>query len=111
MSLKQTSDASRRHEPASGQLPAGDIGIVNMTRSEAAKAEIIVQPLRANISVLLGSGGNIDVFSGQDGKLLVDAGIAVSRAKITAALAAISPAPIRYLINTHWQAENIFTTQ
>jgi len=106
MALKQTYGASRRHEPAMDQLAAGDIGIVNRSRSEAAKAEITVRPLRANISVLMGSGGNITVLSGPGGKLFVDAGISVSRPKITAALAAISPDPIRYLINTHWHFDH-----
>ncbi|MGO9443836.1 MAG: MBL fold metallo-hydrolase [Thiobacillaceae bacterium] len=106
MAIKQTSGASRRHEPATAQPFAGDIGIVNLARSEAAKAEITVQPLRGNISVLIGSGGNIAVFSGPDGKLLVDAGISVSRPKLTAALATISPDPIRYLINTHWHFDH-----
>ena len=106
MALKQTHGASRRHEPATAQPFAGDIGIVNLARSEAAKAEITVRPLRENISVLMGSGGNITVLSGPDGKLFVDAGISVSRPKITAALAAISPDPIRYLINTHWHFDH-----
>ena len=69
---------------------------------EAAKADITVEKLRGNISVLSGSGGNIIVLTGPDGKLLVDAGIAVSRAKIQRALDGISQAPIKYLINTHW---------
>src|SRR3954462_218100 len=51
----------------------------------ASKSDITVQPLRGNISVLTGSGENIVVLPGPDGKLLVDAGIAVSRAKIQAA--------------------------
>jgi glyoxylase-like metal-dependent hydrolase (beta-lactamase superfamily II) len=106
MALKQTHGASRRHEPAMDQHAAEDIGIVNRSRSEAAKAEITVWPLRANISVLMGSGGNITVLSGPGGKLFVDAGISVSRPKITAALAAISPDPIRYLINTHWHFDH-----
>ncbi|MGO9312799.1 MAG: MBL fold metallo-hydrolase [Syntrophobacteraceae bacterium] len=106
MALKQTHGASRRHEPAMDQLAAGDIGIVNRSRSEAAKAEITVRPLRENISVLMGSGGNITVLSGPGGKLFVDAGISASRPKITAALAAISPDPIRYLINTHWHFDH-----
>lgn len=70
--------------------------------NEAAKAEITVQQLCSNISVLMGSGGNITVLTGPDGKLLVDAGIAVSRLRVEAALNSISQAPIKYLINTHW---------
>jgi glyoxylase-like metal-dependent hydrolase (beta-lactamase superfamily II) len=69
---------------------------------EAAKADITVQSLRGQISMLMGSGGNITVLTGPDGKLLVDAGIAVSRPRIEAALGGISQAPLKYLINTHW---------
>jgi len=68
----------------------------------AAASPITITRLRGNISVLQGSGGNIGVLAGRDGLLLVDAGIAVSRDKILAALASIQPGPVRYVINTHW---------
>lgn len=68
----------------------------------AANSDITVEPLRGSLSVLFGSGGNIVVLDGPDGKLLVDAGIAVSKDKIQAALDRISAAPIKYVINTHW---------
>jgi len=106
MSAKQASGAFRRHEQAEGLPDVGDIGIVGIARSAAAKAQITVQPFRGNISVLMGSGGNITVFSGHQGKLLVDAGIPASKDRITAALAAISQDPVRYLINTHWHFDH-----
>lgn len=69
---------------------------------EAANPTITVQSLRGNISVLMGSGGNIVVLNTPNGKLLGDAGIAVSKPQIEAALASIGPAPLKYLINTHY---------
>jgi glyoxylase-like metal-dependent hydrolase (beta-lactamase superfamily II) len=75
---------------------------VTKINEEAAKADITVQPLRGNISVLMGSGGNITVLTGTDGKLMVDGGIAVSRVKIQAALDRISSEPVKYVINTHF---------
>jgi glyoxylase-like metal-dependent hydrolase (beta-lactamase superfamily II) len=87
-------------------LFAQDGGIVESIRSAAANAEITVQHVRANISVLAGSGGNIAVLTGPDGKLLVDAGIPASRARISAALAGISSDPITHLINTHWHFDH-----
>ena len=72
----------------------------------AAKAKITVQPIRRNISVLEGSGGNIAVLTGRDGKLLVDAGFAVSRPAISDALTSINPDPIKHLINTHWHTDH-----
>jgi glyoxylase-like metal-dependent hydrolase (beta-lactamase superfamily II) len=68
----------------------------------AAKSDITVQRLRGNVRLLMGSGGNIVAFTGPEGKLLIDAGIAVSQSKIEAALSGISLAPLKYVINTHW---------
>ena len=68
----------------------------------AAKAEITVEPLRGGISVLMGSGGNITVLSAKEGKLMVDAGIAVSQPRVEAALDKLGPGKVKYLINTHY---------
>lgn len=70
--------------------------------ASAAASPIIVHPVRSNISMLEGSGGNIGVLAGPDGMLMVDAGIAVSRQKIVDALRGIGPAPLRYAVLTHW---------
>jgi glyoxylase-like metal-dependent hydrolase (beta-lactamase superfamily II) len=67
-----------------------------------AEGDIVTQTVRGNISVLIGSGANIVVLSGDRGKFLVDAGISVSEAKVKAALNTISPTPIVYVVNTHW---------
>lgn len=75
---------------------------VTKINEAAAKADINVERLRENMSMLTGSGGNIIVFTGPEGKLLVDAGIAVSQTKIQAALDRISSAPLKYVVNTHW---------
>jgi len=80
--------------------------LVRQMRAEAATANIVVQPLRGNVSVLIGSGGSIAVLPGRDGQLLVDAGIPGSRRRISKALAAISSDPIRHLINTHWHFDH-----
>ena len=88
--------------PAAVGVFAQEKSPVIKINEEAARADIAVEGLRGNISVLSGSGGNIVVFSTPEGKLLVDAGIAVSRPKIEAALAALGPAPPRYVVNTHW---------
>jgi glyoxylase-like metal-dependent hydrolase (beta-lactamase superfamily II) len=69
---------------------------------ERAKGDIITVPLRGNINVLMGSGANIIVLSGSDGKFLVDAGIKPSKAKLQAALNKLGPSPLKYVVNTHW---------
>lgn len=69
----------------------------------AAKAgPINVHQLRGNLSVLDGSGGNITALAGDGKFLLVDTGIAVSRAMIKRALRSIQPGGIKLAIDTHW---------
>jgi glyoxylase-like metal-dependent hydrolase (beta-lactamase superfamily II) len=75
---------------------------VTLINADAAKSEVSVRQLRGNVSVLAGSGGNITVLTSPEGKFLVDGGIAISHEKIAAALAKIGPAPLKYLVNTHW---------
>src|SRR5262249_15794478 len=62
--------------------------------------------LHKNVTVLEGSGGNIAVLTGPDGKLLVDAGISVSRPQLTKTLSSLSSEPITHLINTHWHFDH-----
>lgn len=87
-------------------LLAAEEGIVPTMVNAAAQATITIHPVRRNISVLEGSGGNIAVLTGKDGKLLVEAGIAVSRPAISTALAAINSDPVKHLINTHWHTDH-----
>jgi glyoxylase-like metal-dependent hydrolase (beta-lactamase superfamily II) len=68
----------------------------------AESSQIAVQPLRGGVSMLQGSGGNMAVFAGPEGMMLIDDGISVSETKIEAALRRIAPVPIRYAVNTHW---------
>ncbi|MCF2446668.1 MBL fold metallo-hydrolase [Dyadobacter sp. CY345] len=72
----------------------------------AATAKINVTKLRGNVSVLEGSGGNISVLHGPDGKLMVDAGIGVSRPNVLNALNSLSGDPIKMLINSHWHFDH-----
>jgi glyoxylase-like metal-dependent hydrolase (beta-lactamase superfamily II) len=81
-------------------------GLVQTARKTAAAATVTVQQLRGKISVLMGAGGNIAVLPGRDGKVLIDAGFAGARPKITAALASISSDPVKHLINTHWHFDH-----
>jgi glyoxylase-like metal-dependent hydrolase (beta-lactamase superfamily II) len=87
-------------------LFAQETGIVPTMVNEAARAKIEVHPLRRNISVLEGSGGNIAVLMGKGDKLLIDSGFTVSRARIAAALVSLSSDPVTQLINTHWHVDH-----
>jgi glyoxylase-like metal-dependent hydrolase (beta-lactamase superfamily II) len=69
---------------------------------EAKTVDVKPQSVRGGLFVLEGSGGNVTVLSASNEKLMVDAGISYSKASMTRALAGISSAPPRYLINTHY---------
>ncbi len=81
-------------------------GLVSLIKDSAATSPIKTYKLRNNISVLEGSGGNIAVLTGPDGKLLVDAGIGVSRPQLSKTLAELGSEPIARLINTHWHFDH-----
>ncbi|MGY8709079.1 MBL fold metallo-hydrolase [Bradyrhizobium sp. 18BD] len=81
-------------------------GLVSLIKDSAATSPITTYKLRNNISVLEGSGGNIAVLTGPDGKLLVDAGIGVSRPQLSKALAELGKEPVAHLINTHWHFDH-----
>ena len=85
---------------------ARETGIVPTMIQAASEAKIEIHPLRRNIALLQGSGGNIAVLTGQDGKLLIDAGFTVSRPRISSALDSLSVDPITRLINTHWHVDH-----
>jgi len=91
---------------AKSRLFAQEAGIVPTMIQAASRAKIEVNRLRRNISVLEGSGGNIAVLTGKDGKLLIDAGFAVSRSRVAPALDSLSADSITRLINTHWHVDH-----
>ncbi len=89
-----------------GYMVAETGSIVEGAFKEAAKAKVMVQTLRRNISVLLGAGGNIAVLTGPDGNLLIDAEIVTARPNVSKALATINAGPVKQLINTHWHFDH-----
>jgi glyoxylase-like metal-dependent hydrolase (beta-lactamase superfamily II) len=80
--------------------------VVAAARKRAEAANLTVQALRRNVSALMGSGGNIAVLPGDDGKLVIDSGYLGTRSRIAAALGSLSPDPIKHLINTHWHFDH-----
>jgi len=70
------------------------------------KVEIKTQPLRGGLYALYGQGGNLGLSVGEDGIILIDDQYAPLTGKIKAAITAISDAPIRYVINTHFHGDH-----
>ena len=70
-------------------------------QQDFSKVEIKTTKLGGNVYQLEGQGGHIGVLAGPDGVLMVDSQFAPLTEKIVAAIKAIDPGPIRFLINTH----------
>ena len=70
-------------------------------QQDFSKVEIKTTKLAGNLYTLEGQGGAIGVLTGPDGVLMVDSQFAPLTEHIVAAIKAIDPGPIRYLINTH----------
>lgn len=70
--------------------------------------DILITTHKVNdqISVLFGAGGNIAIFHGPDGILMVDDQFAELAPKINEAIDAISDHQVRYLVNTHWHGDH-----
>ena len=111
-------DISRRRFVASAGLAATAVclvphrlfgdeeSLVVASRKAGETANVTVQALRRNVSALIGSGGNIAVLPGDDGKLIIDSGLLGTRGKIDAALSSLSSDPIKHLVNTHWHFDH-----
>jgi len=74
--------------------------------------EIQVTPLPSGVHMITAGGGNLAVFTGPDGVLMVDADYAELSERIAAAVGeAVAAADgsdpaLRYLVNTHWHFDH-----
>ena len=74
---------------------------VQAQQQDFSKVEIQTTDLGHGMYMLEGGGGNITVAVTPEGVIMVDSQFAPLSAKIKAAIAKVSQAPVRYLINTH----------
>jgi cyclase len=63
--------------------------------------------IRPNVHVIFGAGGNVTVHVGEDGLVVVDSGSTDMAAPLLDAIKAISPRPIRVLINTSADLDHV----
>jgi glyoxylase-like metal-dependent hydrolase (beta-lactamase superfamily II) len=69
--------------------------------------EIEVLPVQGNVYLLAGGGGNTAIQIGDDGVLFVDTKVARVSEQMLAAVRRLTSAPIRYIVNTHYDADHI----
>ncbi|MFN8572228.1 MAG: MBL fold metallo-hydrolase [Gemmatimonadaceae bacterium] len=69
--------------------------------------QITAQKLSDRVYVLFGSGGNIGLSIGDDGAFIVDDQFAPLSDRIKAAIAKLTPKPVRFVVNTHWHGDHV----
>jgi cyclase len=99
--------AAERVQTQTPQARAGQPAWAWSPEIPSAKAgEISVLHVRGNVYMLVGAGGNITVHAGNDGVLLVDAGVESMSDKVLAAVRTISKGPLRYIVDTSEHLEH-----
>ncbi|MEX0617557.1 MAG: MBL fold metallo-hydrolase [Pseudohongiellaceae bacterium] len=68
--------------------------------------DISTTPVRDNIYMLQGSGGNIGVVAGEEGTLIVDDQYAPLTEKIVAAIREFTDKPVNFVVNTHFHFDH-----
>src|SRR5215468_6145689 len=83
------------------------VGFISAQQNENLNtADVHILPAQGNVYMLIGAGSNITVQIGNDGVLVVNAEFAPLSDKILAAIRTLSKGPIRYLINTTYDADH-----
>jgi len=75
-------------------------------RPAAPAPEIEVIPVQGDVFMLASAGGNVTVQTGEQGVLVVDSGPASMNDALMAAIKRLSDKPIRFLLNTSYQADH-----
>jgi cyclase len=77
-----------------------------VAQQDFSKVEIKAEKLNDTTWMLTGSGGNIGLSVGEDAVFIIDDQFAPLAPKITAAIARITPKPVKFVINTHWHGDH-----
>ena len=75
-------------------------------QQDYSKVEIKTEKLTDTIYMLVGAGGNIGLCVGDDAVFVIDDQFAPLAPKIKAAIAAITPKPVQFLLNTHFHFDH-----
>ncbi len=75
-------------------------------QTDFSQVEIKTVLVTPGIYMLEGAGGNIGLSVGPDGAFVIDDQFAPLSDKITAAIAKVSPEPVKFLLNTHWHFDH-----
>lgn len=76
-------------------------------QEEAAEATMTATPVAPGIYMLSGKGGNVGLFLGEDGPLLIDDELAELTPILRRTIEQLSPEPVRFVVNTHWHFDHV----
>lgn len=79
---------------------------ISLFGQKTENVEITLEQVNGSVHMLTGQGGNIGLLIGEEGVFMVDAQFAPISPMILQAIKALSPKPIKYLINTHWHGDH-----
>jgi cyclase len=84
------------------------VSLVVLSTSAAAEEEVVIKtlPVGNGISMLVGQGGNLGLFVGEDGTFLIDDQFAPLTPKHLEAIRAAGGEHPKFLINTHYHADH-----
>ena len=92
------------------QLATSLLAALALTQAALAqdfsKVEIKTHKLSDTLYMLAGAGGNLGVSIGDDAVFVIDDQYAPLVPKIQAAIAALSPKPVRFVLNTHFHGDH-----
>src|SRR5712672_2133201 len=74
---------------------------------DMSQVTVKVVPVAAGVYMLEGMGGNIGLSVGKDDAFIIDDQYAPLSEKIKAAVATVTPKPVRFVINTHWHFDHV----
>lgn len=102
--LKTATDAEAR---ARFKPEPGKVSEVSKAEDPAPHdGEIHVWPLRNNVYLLVGDGGNMVLQVGEQGAFLVDTGTGALADKTIAAIKKLSEKPVQFIANTDFRADH-----
>jgi cyclase len=68
--------------------------------------QVRTQHVAGGVHMLAGAGGNIGLVVGDDAVFVVDDQYAPLTPKILAAIRTVTPAPVKFVLNTHWHFDH-----
>src|SRR2546425_12602833 len=76
-------------------------------QQDFSKVEIQTEKLADTVYMMTGAGGNLGLSVGEDAVFVIDDQFAPLTPKIQAAIASLTPKPVKFVLNTHWHFDHV----